>query len=570
MGTFYDLWDEFMSTHAPRFEKNQIPVRAKATFTRLQIAAIFLYFGYFAWFIYSLVQTPPSQQGLQLQQFWTFRIFGLVIFPFFVLLIPSYIRRNTELIFIGEDLLINVSIKRFRFTLTRIHFPEVTSAFYRISKLTNRSTPTINLYFVMKDKSRLSVRTMFLNDDLIEKIRGNGIPLRKLDSFFKSGGRVPRLTKSEIDQRFQNRQELKSSGMTARLNSHNHGGHLLTFSRAVAIIMVFYILLVNPLAGSINQNAVLRTEEISRLADSQNSLQIGVQVTNVDPVTKKAELLLTPIPTGTVGFAVQNGWQPSDDLYLSIGSSRRAIDLQQSNSFFFNSELQSNITVTADATNQNPLTKCVKSNVVFRTQQKYCVKWDSSRASLKNYPFDKYFFSLPIFNVEQRVSGADTASTADDKFQKIPITIYDNTSPINTWNIVVHPIAIDSKVTFDDTAGIASEFRSGSGQALVVAERDQYTILLVLIVCLLMIASMISVISMGISVSLGFRPPTVAALVWAAALTFSLIQLRNLMPDSPPIGTTLDVVFYFPALLITIGGSVWILFHWIRRPDYGI
>jgi hypothetical protein len=75
---------------------------------------------------------------------------------------------------------------------------------------------------------------------------------------------------------------------------------------------------------------------------------------------------------------------------------------------------------------------------------------------------------------------------------------------------------------------------------------------------------------MGISVSLGFRPPTVAALVWAAALTFSLIQLRNLMPDSPPIGTTLDVVFYFPALLITIGGSVWILYYWIRRPDYGI
>jgi hypothetical protein len=301
-----------------------------------------------------------------------------------------------------------------------------------------------------------------------------------------------------------------------------------------------------------------------------NTVQIGVQVTNIDPVTKKAELLLTPIPTGNVGFAVQNGWQPADDLYLSIGSSKRALDLQQSNSFFFNSELQSNITVTADASNRNPLTKCVQSNVVFRTQQKYCVKWDSSQSSLKNYPFDKYFFSLPIFNVEQRISGSNTASTADDQFQKIPITIYDNTSPINTWKIVVHPVAIDPKVTFQDTQGVASEFRLGSGQALVVAERDQYTVLLVLIVCLLMIASMVSVISMGVSVSLGFRPPTVAALVWAAALTFSLIQLRNLMPDSPPIGTTLDVVFYFPALLITIGGSVWILFHWIRRPDYGI
>ena len=135
---------------------------------------------------------------------------------------------------------------------------------------------------------------------------------------------------------------------------------------------------------------------------------------------------------------------------------------------------------------------------------------------------------------------------------------------------MVHPVAIDPGVAFQDTFGIADEFLTGNGQALVVAQRDQYTILLVLIVCLLMIASMISVISMGISVSLGFRPPTVSALVWAAALTFSLIQLRNLMPDSPPVGTTLDVVFYFPALLITIGGSVWILYYWIRRPDYEI
>ena len=92
----------------------------------------------------------------------------------------------------------------------------------------------------------------------------------------------------------------------------------------------------------------------------------------------------------------------------------------------------------------------------------------------------------------------------------------------------------------------------------------------ILIVVLLMIASMISVVLMGISVALRYRPPTVQALVWAAALTFSLIQLRTLMPDAPPVGTYLDLVFYFPALLITISGSIWILFHWIRRTDYQI
>jgi hypothetical protein len=559
-----------MTNQMPSGSENAELTQAKGTFTRLQVIAGFAFIGYLIWSINSVIQNPPVQTGLQLTQYWIIRSIGLILLPIFVLVIPSFLRKNTSMVFKEDQLLLVASVLKYRFTLARIHYSEVNSAWYRATKLTNRSKPTMDVFFVMKDKSRVVIRTMLINDLIVENLRVVGIPLTKLDSFLKPKGRLPKISKSELDQLYFARLESKGKNVTPRLVSHNHGQHLLTFSRAVSLIMVVYILLVNPLASSIDQQALLRSEEISRLAEAQDSLQIGVQVTSIDPVTKKAELLLTPIPTGNVGYAVQNGWGPSDDMYVSIGSSKRASELQQSNSFFFNTELQSNIAVTAAASDRNPLTKCVKWNVVIRTQQKYCEEWDSSQASLKNYPFDKYSFSLPIFNVEQRTSGADTESTADDVYKKVPITIYDNTSPINTWKIVVHPIAIDSGVTFQDTFGIADEFLTGNGQALVVAQRDQYTILLVLIVCLLMIASMISVISMGISVSLGFRPPTVAALVWAAALTFSLIQLRNLMPDSPPIGTTLDVVFYFPALLITIGGSVWILYYWIRRPDYGI
>jgi hypothetical protein len=559
-----------MTNQMPGGSENAEFTQAKGTFTRLQVIAGFAFIGYLIWSINSVIQNPPVQTGLQLTQYWIIRSIGLILLPIFVLVIPSFLRKNTSMVFKEDQLLLVASVLKYRFTLARIHYSEVNSGWYRATKLTNRSKPTMDVFFVMKDKSRVVIRTMLINDLIVENLRVVGIPLTKLDSFLKPKGRLPKISKPELDQLYFARLESKGKNVTPRLVSHNHGQHLLTFSRAVSLIMVVYILLVNPLASSIDQEALLRSEEISRLAEAQDSLQIGVQVTSIDPVTKKAELLLTPIPTGNVGYAVQNGWGPSDDMYVSIGSSKRASELQQSNSFFFNTELQSNIAVTAAASDRNPLTKCDKWNVVFRTQQKYCEEWDSSQASLKNYPFDKYSFSLPIFNVEQRNSGADTESTADDVYKKVPITIYDNTSPINTWKIVVHPIAIDSGVTFQDTFGIADEFLTGNGQALVVAQRDQYTILLVLIVCLLMIASMISVISMGISVSLGFRPPTVAALVWAAALTFSLIQLRNLMPDSPPIGTTLDVVFYFPALLITIGGSVWILYYWIRRPDYGI
>jgi len=64
------------------------------------------------------------------------------------------------------------------------------------------------------------------------------------------------------------------------------------------------------------------------------------------------------------------------------------------------------------------------------------------------------------------------------------------------------------------------------------------------------------------------RPPTLSALTWSAALTFSLISLRGLFPGSPPIGVIIDRVVYFPALLVTLVCSLSILITWTRREDY--
>jgi hypothetical protein len=73
---------------------------------------------------------------------------------------------------------------------------------------------------------------------------------------------------------------------------------------------------------------------------------------------------------------------------------------------------------------------------------------------------------------------------------------------------------------------------------------------------------------MAFMVSAGRRPPTLSALTWSAALTFSLISLRDLFPGKPPIGILIDKLIYFPALLITLICSLWILIIWTRREDY--
>ena len=85
---------------------------------------------------------------------------------------------------------------------------------------------------------------------------------------------------------------------------------------------------------------------------------------------------------------------------------------------------------------------------------------------------------------------------------------------------------------------------------------------------LLMVTALASVVAMSFLVAAGKRPPTLSALTWSAALTFSLIGLRGLFPGSPPIGVVIDRIVYFPSLLITLAASLAILIIWAQRDDY--
>jgi hypothetical protein len=85
---------------------------------------------------------------------------------------------------------------------------------------------------------------------------------------------------------------------------------------------------------------------------------------------------------------------------------------------------------------------------------------------------------------------------------------------------------------------------------------------------ILMLSGLISVGTMTFMVAMHKRPPTLSSLTWSAALTFSLISLRGIYPGSPPIGILIDKIIYFPALLMTLVCSLWVLIMWSRREDY--
>jgi hypothetical protein len=133
------------------------------------------------------------------------------------------------------------------------------------------------------------------------------------------------------------------------------------------------------------------------------------------------------------------------------------------------------------------------------------------------------------------------------------------------WNDAFTTVKMDDAKSFDMAV---DEFNNGQSSSVFEAVRSNSTKLLVTIILLLMITAMISVTIMTYMVVTGQRPPTLSSLTWAAALTYSLISLRGLMPGSPPIGIFVDKIFYFPALIVTLVCSLWVLVTWVRREDF--
>lgn len=506
------------------------------------------------------------------QTIWFFfeHFFVYLVVPIVLLGTSSYLRRKTKISIIDNEIVSMLHIFNSAFCLSKIDLQDVEGIWYRSFALSTKSTHVLTFKFLLKDNSRISLRNIEFNEEFIDILQNRTIQLAPLKGFFGSESRIPSSSYAVSLERKKLAQTRMLESRSDFGYSHDRGGQVSRFSQVLASVMFIYILAAGSVFEISDSSAIDRFEQLNSSVNTEDRVDFSLKVTDVDPVMKLAQVQVLPQPMGNVGITTQNGWVPNDQIAMEIGSTRRITDLQQSNTLFFGSELQPNISATADITYQNPFGACIEKSESSDTGETVCTMRESIEGTIKDYPFDRYLFSLPIFGVAARTGGAGTETTADDTYQSVPMRVYDSTSELNTWEVVVYPISTDYQDEFEDIDAVSSGMNQGSVEFLIDAKRDRYTILLVLIVCLLMVASMMSVVLMGISVSLKYRPPTVQALVWAAALTFSLIQLRTLMPGAPPVGTTLDILFYFPALLMTIGGSIWILWHWMRRADYGI
>lgn len=276
---------------------------------------------------------------------------------------------------------------------------------------------------------------------------------------------------------------------------------------------------------------------------SDNRLEMLVQITGVNPLEGTAEARVLPWPNSEdVGYRLKSGWVPTENVDIVVDS---VIGGSNGGSSVYSFEAgvpAGGFDVQVD---EQP--------------------GAGAKSSINWYPLDQYNFEVPISAVSNLENGDQITQNILPLNYTKNIDTFDIKMAHGLWNDAFRTVTVDDEESFQLAV---DEFNNGESSSVFEAHRSNSTKLLVVIILLLMITAMTSVTIMTYMVVAGKRPPTLGSLTWAAALTYSLISLRGLMPGAPPIGIFVDKLFYFPSLIVTLVCSLWVLVTWVRREDF--
>jgi hypothetical protein len=306
---------------------------------------------------------------------------------------------------------------------------------------------------------------------------------------------------------------------------------------AVAYIGIVLVISQNP-AG----DAEAIDKKITSMS-SDNRLEMLVQITGVNPLEGTANARVLPWPNSEdIGYRLKSGWVPTQNVDIIVDSVIGASN-GGSNTYSFEAGVPTGgFDVQID---EQP--------------------GAGAKSSINWYPLDHYNFEVPISAVTTLKNGDQYAQNILPLNYTKNINTFDISMSRGLWNDSFRTVTLGDEESFKLAV---DEFNNGESSSVFEAHRSNSTKLLVVIILLLMITAMTSVTIMTYMVVSGQRPPTLSSLTWSAALTYSLISLRGLMPGEPPIGIFVDKLFYFPALIVTLVCSLWVLVTWVRREDF--
>jgi hypothetical protein len=201
---------------------------------------------------------------------------------------------------------------------------------------------------------------------------------------------------------------------------------------------------------------------------------------------------------------------------------------------------------------------------------------DPARSS-RWFPFDEYSAKLLVWT--NAVEGQRSGSAVGNDYTEVPSNLRVSPTSLGTFQARVDLLNNDptegdtpypgSDLTAEDENAIAAKARdSNAARLLVTLQRNGSTKFLALVAYSLIAATAISLVLVTLWTLRRTRRVALAAAVWSAAVIFTILQARSIMPGSPSTGIYLDLIFYFPALIISAICAVVLVVLWLSREDY--
>ena len=192
---------------------------------------------------------------------------------------------------------------------------------------------------------------------------------------------------------------------------------------------------------------------------------------------------------------------------------------------------------------------------------------NTSRTKDSFYPLDQYV--LDTYASVQTLNSDDSTNpvpTFDNFYTDVSVSGFQTT--FTRIAAFVNP-DLEDKAIFSKPK-IMQERRRGQVSFLIHFERTSAVKLTVAILGLFIFFSAAVIAWISLRVFNRRRPPNMQALVWSAATTLGIVQLRQLYPNSPRIGISLDFIIFFPSLIATLLSSVVLTIMWVTRDDFQI
>jgi hypothetical protein len=187
---------------------------------------------------------------------------------------------------------------------------------------------------------------------------------------------------------------------------------------------------------------------------------------------------------------------------------------------------------------------------------------DLHRAGDVWYPFDQYSFEV-VANL-----GAINTENGIDQITPIPLNEYEYSNGEQDFDLTYSRCSSDPESPCGNFETIENDRNNGQTTTIITISRNISSQLFAILVAVFFFVTSFSLAAMALLVSMRKRPPSVSALTWSAASLLGLMELRTLFPGKPRIGIAIDLLSFFPSLIVTAVSTLALVYMWSTREDY--